>query len=46
MADNGVARRGTGARTTMLILSDPAVLRIGLSAAGIAALLLAVAARL
>ena len=44
MADNSLARRPTGARVTMMILSDPAMLRVAVLAIGVAALLLAIAA--
>jgi hypothetical protein len=44
MAQHSVARRPTGTRLTILILSDPAVLRIAVLAIGVSALLLAVAA--
>jgi len=46
MADNSYARRETGARVAVMILSDPAVLRIAVLAAGVSALLLAIAAAL
>jgi hypothetical protein len=46
MADNGFARRETGARVAIMILGDPAMLRIAVLAAGVSALLLAIAAAL
>ncbi|GAA3918169.1 hypothetical protein [Actinoplanes auranticolor] len=44
MADNSFAPRETGARVAIMILGDPAMLRIAALAAGVSALLLAVAA--
>lgn len=44
MTQQSFARRQTGARVAIVILTDPAVLRIGLLAAGVSTLLLVVAA--
>ena len=46
MADNSFAQRETGARVAIMILGDPAMLRIAVLAAGVSALLLAIAAAL